>query len=75
MVKLGKRLHAEGFVAATDGNLSARLDERSIIITPTGFSKAAMKPADMVIVDFCGKKISGIHNPSSELESTWQYIA
>ncbi len=68
MVKLGKRLHAAGFVAATDGNLSARLDKRSVIITPTGFSKAAMKPADMVVVDLCGNKISGRHNPSSEIE-------
>lgn len=68
LVKFGKRLHAQGFVAATDGNLSARLDERTIAITPTGFSKAAMKPADMVVVDLSGAKISGNHNPSSELE-------
>lgn len=68
LVKFGKRLYDQGFVAATDGNLSVRLDKWNIAITPTGFSKGDMKPADMVVVDLCGTKISGNHNPSSELE-------
>jgi len=60
-------LHAQGFVAATDGNLSVRLDRERVLITPTGFSKGMMRPEDMIIVDLCGKKLSGSHNPSSEI--------
>ncbi len=67
LVEFGRMLHAQGFVAATDGNLSVRLDGERVMITPTGFSKGMMHPEDMIIVDLGGKKLSGIHNPSSEI--------
>jgi L-fuculose-phosphate aldolase len=67
LTEFGRMLHTQGFVAATDGNLSVRLDGERILITPTGFSKGMMHPEDMIIVDLRGKKLSGIHNPSSEI--------
>ncbi|HEY7405161.1 MAG TPA: class II aldolase/adducin family protein [Candidatus Angelobacter sp.] len=67
LVRFGKMLHDQGFVAATDGNLSVRLDQRRILVTPTCFSKGMMCPEDMVIVDLHGKKLSGQYNPSSEI--------
>lgn len=67
LVRFGKMLHAQGFVAATDGNLSVRLDSSRVLVTPTGFSKGMMRPEDMVIVDLHGKKLSGFYNPSSEI--------
>jgi L-fuculose-phosphate aldolase len=67
LVCFGKMLHAQGFVAATDGNLSVRLDQNRVLVTPTGFSKGMMSPEDMVIVDLHGKKLSGFYNPSSEI--------
>lgn len=67
LVSFGKMLHAQGFVAATDGNLSVRLDSDRVLVTPTGFSKGMMRQEDMVIVDLHGKKLSGFYNPSSEI--------
>jgi L-fuculose-phosphate aldolase len=67
MVRFGQMLHAQGFVAATDGNLSVRLDSRRVLVTPTGFSKGALQPEDLVVVDLQGKKLSGSHNPTSEI--------
>ncbi|HEY1936779.1 MAG TPA: class II aldolase/adducin family protein [Candidatus Angelobacter sp.] len=67
LVRFGKMLHSLGFVAATDGNLSVRLDPGRVLVTPTGFSKGMMKPEDMVVVDVHGKKLSGVYNPSSEI--------
>jgi L-fuculose-phosphate aldolase len=67
LVRFGKMLHAQGFVAATDGNLSVRLDQERVLVTPTCISKGMMQPADMVVVDFTGKKLSGDHNPTSEI--------
>ncbi|HEY6306641.1 MAG TPA: class II aldolase/adducin family protein [Candidatus Angelobacter sp.] len=67
MVRVGQMLHAQGFVAATDGNLSVRLDSKRVMVTPTGFSKGALQPEDMVVVDLQGKKLSGARNPSSEI--------
>jgi len=67
IVRFGKMLHSRGYVAATDGNLSVRLDKRHILATPTAMSKGALRPSDMVIVDFEGRRVSGRHNVSSEI--------
>ena len=67
LVQFGRMLHAQGFVAATDGNLSIRMDGGRVMVTPTGFSKGMLRTEDMVIVDFEGRKLSGIHSPSSEI--------
>jgi len=67
IVRLGQRLHAQGFVAATDGNLSVRLDDDSLLVTPTGMSKGAMRASDMVVVDLDGNRLAGKRNVSSEI--------
>ena len=67
IIEFGGLLHANGFVAATDGNLSVRLDERRILVTPTCISKGRMRPADLVIVDMEGKRLAGKRHVSSEL--------
>jgi L-fuculose-phosphate aldolase len=67
LVRFGQMLHAQGFVAATDGNLSVRLDSNRVMVTPTGFSKGMLQPEDMVLVDLEGKKLSGATGPSSEI--------
>lgn len=67
LARFGQMLHAQGFVAATDGNLSVRLDSSRVMITPTGFSKGMLQPEDMVIVDLRGSKLRGANNPSSEI--------
>jgi L-fuculose-phosphate aldolase len=67
LVEFGRMLHAQGFVAATDGNLSVRMDQDRVMITPTGVSKGMMHPDEMVIVDLSGEKLSGDRQPSSEI--------
>ena len=39
VLRIGKLLHEKNFVAATDGNISTRIDSKSILVTPTGMSK------------------------------------
>jgi L-fuculose-phosphate aldolase len=67
IVQFGKLLHQKGYVAATDGNLTVRLDKNSILSTSTGMSKGMMGPDDLVIVDMDGRKISGRRNVSTEI--------
>ena len=67
MVEIGRRLHQQGFVAATAGNISVRLDPERFLATPTHMSKGMLRPEDLVIVDGKGNKISGRREPSSEL--------
>ena len=67
IVRLGKLLHDHFFVSATDGNLSARLEDDRIVCTPTGVSKGMMTPGDLVIVDTSGRVVEGARNVSSEI--------
>lgn len=63
----GKLMHDLGFVSGTDGNLSIRIDEETVLATPTCVSKGMMTPNDMVVVDMHGHKVSGGRNVSSEI--------
>src|SRR5271157_4229107 len=67
VVRFGKLLHQTGLVAATDGNLSVRLENGNILCTPTVMSKGLMEPEDLVIVDQRGKKVHGSRDASSEI--------
>ena len=67
IVRYGRMLHERCFVAAMDGNLSVRLRDNRILVTPTCLSKGAMRPADLVIVDTKGKRVSGRRNVTSEI--------
>ncbi|HNY90205.1 MAG TPA: class II aldolase/adducin family protein [bacterium] len=67
IVEAGRRVWLRGYVAANDGNISARIDRKSILITPTGVSKGFLKPADLVVVDMEGRLLSGRKKPSSEV--------
>jgi L-fuculose-phosphate aldolase len=67
IVQFGRQLHGNGYVAATDGNLSVRLDENRLLVTPTCMSKGSMRPADMVIVDMDGNRLAGKRRVSSEI--------
>ena len=67
IVEVGRRLHARGFIAANDGNISVRLDETRLLTTPTGVSKGFMTPDMLVMTDLQGVKLADGRSPSTEL--------
>jgi len=67
IVRFGKMLHQCGLVAATDGNLSVRMDDRTVLCTPTLMSKGMMEADDLVVVDESGHKLTGRREVSSEI--------
>lgn len=67
IVSFGKTLHQRGYVAAMDGNLSVRLNDKRILATPTAMSKGDLRPSDLVIVDLEGRPLTGNHQVSSEI--------
>src|SRR6185436_3951189 len=68
LVRFGKLVHEQGLVSAMDGNLSVRLDDNTVLATPTAISKGMMLPEDMAVVDLNGKKLRGERNVSSEIQ-------
>ncbi len=67
ILEAGQRLDRKGFVSSNDGNISALIDDKTVLATPTGINKGILKRDDLVVTDREGKKISGKLNPSSEI--------
>ncbi|MFH1036174.1 MAG: class II aldolase/adducin family protein [Pseudomonadota bacterium] len=56
-----------GHMAATDGNLSCRLGDDRLLITPSGSAKAWLKASDLLEVDLEGRLLAGDGRPSAEM--------
>ena len=67
IVRHCRLLHQRGYLAANDGNVSARLGADRILVTPSGVHKGFLEPGDLIIVDLRGRKLSGEREPTGEL--------
>ena len=59
--------YQKGYLASTDGNLSARMPDGNVICTPTIINKGFVGPGDPVIVDLEGRHVRGERKASSEI--------
>ena len=70
LIDVGNKMYLRGFVAANDGNLSARIPgEDAVWVTPTGVSKGGMTEDMFIklrILD--GVQLEGERKPSSEVK-------
>ena len=60
-------MRVRGLVVATEGNLSARLDDELVLTTPAGADKGRLKAEDLVVVDL-GGAVHGPGRPSTEID-------
>ncbi|MBN1298411.1 MAG: class II aldolase/adducin family protein, partial [Actinobacteria bacterium] len=67
IIDICKRVHANGWVAANDGNISIKISPNTVLCTPTGMSKGYMRTDQLIKVDMDGNKIEGSLEPSSEI--------
>ncbi|MBI5865614.1 MAG: class II aldolase/adducin family protein [Planctomycetes bacterium] len=63
----GRRLYSRGFAAGNDGNISFRIDEKSVLCTPTLICKGYMTPGYLCTVDLDGNQLSGKRKRTSEI--------
>src|SRR3990170_7132068 len=68
IVEVGRRMYARGYTASNDGNISARLDDRRLVMTPKSVCKGFMTPEMLCITDLDGTKLAGERDPSSEMQ-------
>ncbi|MFO0808151.1 MAG: class II aldolase/adducin family protein [Gemmataceae bacterium] len=64
---IGRRVSDGGFVAAWDGNISARLPNGSFLCTPTMLAKGRLRPDDLCTVDSVGRQLTGPKARTSEI--------
>ena len=68
-MEIGRRMYMKNFVAANDGNISCKVDDKTIWTTPTGVSKGFMSEDELVKMNLDGTIISrGERAPSSEVK-------
>ena len=65
VVSVARRMHLDGLVSGTSGNVSRRLGEL-VAITPMGRDYATMIAEDVCVVDLEGQRIDGELTPSTE---------
>jgi L-fuculose-phosphate aldolase len=68
IVEVGRRMYARGYTASNDGNISVRLDQGRLLMTPKSVCKGFMDPGMMCITDLDGRKLTGDRDPSSEMQ-------
>jgi L-fuculose-phosphate aldolase len=68
IIDICKRVQANGWVAANDGNISIRISENTVLCTPTGQSKGCLSTDQLIKVDMDGNKKEGELEPSSEIK-------
>jgi L-ribulose-5-phosphate 4-epimerase len=66
VIKAGLELVKKGLVARTWGNISARISDKQMVITPSGRAYDTLTPDDIVTVDIDTLEYEGSVKPSSE---------
>ena len=67
VVNTCRTLLERGYLKATEGNISARINEQSnFAITPSNYDYAKMQVDDICVLDFDMKQIEGVMKPSIE---------
>jgi L-fuculose-phosphate aldolase len=65
IIEIGRWMHEKNYVVSNDGNISIRVGENRVWITPAGVSKGRMEKNKLVMMDLKGNVLNG-GNPSSE---------
>lgn len=65
IISIGSKLYKKNMLAAADGNISYKIDDHNILITPSGVSKGFLKKESMAKITLNGEILYG--KPSSEM--------
>jgi L-fuculose-phosphate aldolase len=68
VLNAGKRLVKEGLVTRSWGNVSLRLDEKWMVVTPSGKKYEELLAAQMVLVNYHTMEYEGVFEPTSEAD-------
>jgi len=66
VIQYGKLLSDKRLVTGISGNISGRIDEEAIVITPSGFRKSMIKEYDLIRMQIADGKVTAGGKPSVE---------
>jgi len=70
MCEICNKMWQLGWVAANDGNVTAKISENRFLATPTGISKSFITPEKLLVINESGEILEGAegYRPSSEIK-------
>lgn len=70
IILTGQILYNSGLMVSNDGNISVRMADGNILITPSGVTKGRISPEDLIVINLDGKTLKQASNrelkPTSE---------
>ena len=70
IILVGKLMYERGLVVGLDGNISARLPDGNILVTPSGVCKGLMTADQLIVVDMDGRKVGPETSSTRRLKPT-----
>lgn len=67
LIAVGKSLREQGLIVGGEGNLSLRLPDGNLLVTPARVCKGKLEPSMLLVLDPKGYVVEGNLQPSSEL--------
>jgi L-fuculose-phosphate aldolase len=67
IVEVCRRMYDHGLIAGQDGNVSVRLGDDRLLVTPAGVSKADLTADDLVEISLAGVALRESGRPSTEV--------
>jgi L-fuculose-phosphate aldolase len=69
IILTGRILYHSGLMVSNDGNISVRLQNGNILITPSGVTKGRISAEDLLVIDLDGQIIKAAENPNLKATS------
>ncbi|MCK6572208.1 class II aldolase/adducin family protein [Myxococcota bacterium] len=66
LTRISHLLYERNYNVSIDGNVSYRLDDGTLLVTPTGAHLGFIRPEDFVVMDSDGRLLRGSISPTSE---------
>lgn len=68
--RVGRLMYRQGYVDGTGGNISARLADDRILMTPSGLATGFLEPDQLVIVNLAGERVDEPNEANADLRPT-----
>ena len=59
LVELGLEMYRQDFISGAAGNISVRLSNDRLLITPSGLNKGKLTPDKLLVIDLEGNCLNG----------------
>jgi L-fuculose-phosphate aldolase len=64
VIEAGRLAYQSGLMISNDGNISARMADGNILITPSGVCKGRIAASDLLVIDLDGRVVQPAANPA-----------